>query len=490
MTNRRPKRGPTLEVCVERILNSEGVPPFTQNANDLMLKTLDFESDGRELGALILKDLGLTSQLLRLANSAMFNRSGKPILSVAHAMILLGWDRVRNLVSTVRYVEHFVERSAGLRELMLLSVLTAVHSREVAAASGYPRPEEAYLWGLFRNIGEVLIACHYPLEYASILLAMQAEKIPLGAACLRVLNFRADDVGLRVAAGWNMPSRVCRALAGSDRGGVLLDRSAASIADYARELTHAIYRDGAGIEAVNLQCVLDADGNRSLVSVRDLCRIVDSAASETETTFAALEVPVARLRLERQAERARAILAAHQVFTAPKLAALDRAIDNASRTLRQPGFELTSFVTSLLDALSEAGFERVVFGLVNGSHTTIRGRLASGSGSEEILREFEFPMNGSDGAVLAALERRTDVLVDRDRDSRYEDSSLVASLKPAAFALFPIIVDGQPAGCLYADRLTASPGLEIVRPSLARVRNAMTAAIRSIARTSLASRRA
>lgn len=486
--NRRLKRGPTLDVCVDRILNSEGIPPFTKNANDLMLKTLDFESNGREMGALILKDLGLTSQLLRLANSAMFNRSGRPILSVAHAMILLGWDRVRNLVSTVRYVEHFVDRSAGLRELMLLSVLTAVHSREVAAASGYPRPEEAYLWGLFRNIGEVLIACHYPIEYASILLAMQTEKIPLGAACLRVLNFRSDDIGLRVAAGWNMPPRVCRALAGADNPGMLLDRSAASIADYARELTHAIYREGAGIEAVNLQCVLDADGTRTLISVRDLCRIVDSAVSETETTFAALGVPAARLRLEKQAERARTILATYQVFTVPKLAALDQAIDAATRTLRQPGFELTTFMTTLLDALSEAGFERVVFGLVNGSHTSIRGRLASGDGAEEILRDFEFPMNGNDGAVLAALERRTDVLVDRDRDNRYEESLLVTSLKPTAFALFPIIVDGQPAGCLYADRLTASPGLEMVRPSLVRVRNAMTVAIRRIAHASLSSR--
>jgi len=44
----------------------------------------------------------------------MFNRSGRPILGVAHAMVLLGWDRIRNLVSTVRFVEHFVDRSARL----------------------------------------------------------------------------------------------------------------------------------------------------------------------------------------------------------------------------------------------------------------------------------------------------------------------------------------------------------------------------------------
>jgi HD-like signal output (HDOD) protein len=480
----RPKREHTLETCVDRILSSEGVPPFCKHANDVMLKTLDSEGKGMELARLILKDLGLTSQILRLANSAMYNRSGRPILSVAHAIILLGWDRVRNMVSTVRFIEHFVERSAGLRELMLLSVLTAVHCREMAVATGFPRPDEAYICGLFSNLGEILIACHYPMEYAFILLAMQKEKIPHGAACLRVFNFTWDDVGLRVATGWNMPSRVRRSLAGAEPDGPVMDRSVASLADYSRELTHALYREGAGIDSVHLHCIVDAEGQRALVSVRDLYRIVDSAVLETETTFTALGVPAGRLRLEHQAERARSILATFQVFDSARMTELNQAVDSAARTLRQPNLELTSFVTGLLDAVRDAGFDRVVFGLVNEVHTIIRGRLASGDGSDDLLSRFQFPMDPSEGPMLAALERRTDVLVDRDRDNRYESSLLVASLKPAAFALFPIIVDGQPAGCLYADRLTPSPGLEMVRPALGRVRNALAAAIRKMARRS------
>jgi HD-like signal output (HDOD) protein len=61
-----------------------------------MVRTLDLESSGVELSRIILKDVGLASQILRLANSAMYNRSGRPILSIAHAIVLLGWDRVRS----------------------------------------------------------------------------------------------------------------------------------------------------------------------------------------------------------------------------------------------------------------------------------------------------------------------------------------------------------------------------------------------------------
>ena len=254
------------------------MPPFCKHAGEVVTRALDPDSTSTDLARIVLKDLGLTSLFLRMANSAMYNRSGRPVMSVAHAIILLGWDTVRNLVSTVRYIEYFAARGAGVREMLLLSVLSAAHSRDIAAVIGYPSPEEAHVAGLFRNMGEIVIGCHYPQEYSSIILKMHAEKIDGRAACMRVLGFGWDDVGGGVAEAWNLPSNLIRCLRGSDAAaGSLRDRSLASITDYARDLTHALYRKGCGIDSVHLRCVDDAEGRRVLVSVRDLCRIVDRA---------------------------------------------------------------------------------------------------------------------------------------------------------------------------------------------------------------------
>jgi hypothetical protein len=263
--------------------------------------------------------------------------------------------------------------------------------------------------------------------------------------------------------------------------GSAIDRSAASITDYARDLTHALYREGEGIDSIHLRCVIDTEGKQALVSVRDLHRIVDSAVIETRETFAALGVPAVQLRLDQQAERAHSILESFRVFDATSLLALDQAADSALRKLRQPDFELTALVTSLLDALAGAGFERALFGLVNEDHSMVRGRLASGAATDDLLTRFQFPIDNAEGPIRAALQRRTDVLVDRKRDDRYDGSELVNTVQPAAFALFPIIIDGQPAGCLYADRLSASPGIDSVRPAFSRVRDAIAAAIRKMA---------
>ena len=48
----------------------------------------------------------------------MYNHSGRPILSIAHAVMLLGWLQVRNLVSAVRFIEHFAAQF-GMARLSL-----------------------------------------------------------------------------------------------------------------------------------------------------------------------------------------------------------------------------------------------------------------------------------------------------------------------------------------------------------------------------------
>jgi hypothetical protein len=451
-----------------------------------MLRTMDLDGNSIELVRVILKDLGLTSQILRLANSAMYNHSGRPILSVAHAIILLGWDKVRSMVSTVRYIEHFANRSPCLRELLLLSVLTAVHGRKVAEAIGYPRPEEAYICGLFRNLGEVLIACYYPHEYSRIILTMHEEKIPEKPACWRVLDFAWDEVGTRIAACWNMPSQVRHSMdTSATLAGTAWDRCLASVANYGHELTRTLYRKGAGIDSIHLQTVIDPEGEPALVPVRDLSRIVDSALVETQQTFAALRVPTDTLHLAKQAERARQILKSVPVFDQAALSALQQSITRAGRSVQQD-FELAPLITALLEDVRTIGFERVVFGLMNENLTCIRGRIATGDSSSDVLERFQFPVDGAEGPMRAALQRKEDVFVDRTRDARYDGSALVAAFDPGAFALLPVVIDGKVAGCLYADVARTPSGFDSVRPSLSRARDVITSAIRKKAPPSAA----
>lgn len=288
---------------------SEGVPPFCDHANEILIRTHDLDGgSSKKLVQVVLQDVGLAAQVLRLANSAMYNHSGRPIMNVAHAIAVLGWLEVRGMASTVRYIEHFANRSPGLRELVVTSVLTAVQSREIAAILGYPQPEEAYICGLFRNLGEVLIACHYPLEHAEIILILAEEDIPERAACLRVLDYFWDDVGKGVAVRWQMPCAVRRAMEPVSISAGCAERSLASITNYSHNLTRALYCKGAQIDAIHLDAVLNPAGQPVLISGRDLYLMVDLAIAETRELFSALQIPTENLHISKQAERAREAL--------------------------------------------------------------------------------------------------------------------------------------------------------------------------------------
>ncbi len=479
-------RRDSLEECVDRILRSEGVGPFREHASELISRTFNPETSSSELTRVILKDLGLASQILRVANSALYNRSGRQILGIPYAVTLLGVETIRGVTMALRYIDHFANRSPAVRELMLLAVLNAIHTREAASRLGYRRLEEAYLRGLFRSLGEVLVACHYPEEYSRIVLAMHAERLPLSAACARVLGFTSDVVGARVSEAWNMPAGARPGVRGEGPAEPAA-RRLTQCADFCFELTDAVYRRGASAGSIRPRFLPCADGGAALLSLQDLGNILDSGAKESAKTFAALRIALEGLRLDRQAAAARLFLAEAlanaPVFHAERLARLLQTTEAAGRELQGGHLDAAPFISRLLDALREAGFERVVFALVNEERTWLRGRLASAPDPsvDALLNAFQFRLDCWDGLLREAC-RNVDALVDCAHETRYAGSQLMAAFKPQAFALFPVVFDGKLAACLYADRHSPTNGLENIRPGLERVRELIAAALRMRAR--------
>ncbi len=483
-------RREALEDCVNRILASEGVGPFREHASELISRTFNPESSANELTRVILKDVGLASQILRVANSALYNRSGRQILGIPYAVTLLGVETIRGVTMALEYIDHFANRSPAVRGLMLLAVLNAIHTREAASRLRYAEVEEAYLCGLFRSLGEVLLACHYPEEYSRVLLTMHADRLPLAAACVRVLGFTSDMVGARISQAWNMPAGARPGAHPRGRPGAPSeprpgqpDGNLSQCADFCFELTDAIYRRGAGAGAIRPRFLPCAGGGAALLSPEDIENILDSGARESAKTFAALRIPLEGLRLDQQAAAARLALekalANAPTFDPGRLARLGETMDAAARELEKDEVEAAPFIARLLEAVREAGFERVMFAVVNEARTWVRGRLAGGAeeGSDALLHSFQFRLDCWDG-LLREASRNVDALVDCARDNRYAGSQVVTALKPQAFALLPIIFDGKLAACLYADRRSRTNGLEDIRPALERVRELVAAALR------------
>ena len=92
-----PEAGFTLKRSIEIIQGHQHIPAFSHQIIQVMGVMGNDETSFRHLTNTILHDYSLTLAILRLANSAYYNRSGKSVCSVARAVTMMGIDAVKRI---------------------------------------------------------------------------------------------------------------------------------------------------------------------------------------------------------------------------------------------------------------------------------------------------------------------------------------------------------------------------------------------------------
>lgn len=134
------------------------LPVLPETASAVMEAVRDENTGARRLADIIERDQSLAAHLLRVANSAAFNR-GQPIVSLSQAVNRLGVAAVAEIVTAVA-VEGRIFRvqrfEAHLRRLWQHSAATGVWAREIARLRRR-NVEGAFLCGLLHDIGEPVL---------------------------------------------------------------------------------------------------------------------------------------------------------------------------------------------------------------------------------------------------------------------------------------------------------------------------------------------
>jgi HD-like signal output (HDOD) protein len=194
-----------LESYVRRVVDGTDLPMFSKRLVELLSLPNSDHTSAQKLAALVLEDYALTFKLLRMANSFHYNRSNRPIESISHAIVVLGMRTVLKLASTLTYLEFFERHGGELRQLMVRSMLSAHVAAVTADLRRFAQREEAYLAGMFQNLGEVLVAHHSPLRLAAIR-ALVDEGRTQDVASVEEMGFTYDRLATGVGAAWKLSS--------------------------------------------------------------------------------------------------------------------------------------------------------------------------------------------------------------------------------------------------------------------------------------------
>jgi HD-like signal output (HDOD) protein len=492
------ERNEALEQRLRTILQAGDFPALSKLFAEAMSISADEDASSQRLANLVLRDYSLTVKVIRTANTLHYNRTGKPIRSATHAMLLLGVRTVRDLATSLILFEHFHKKSPGLKELMLLSMLSATQARELAAQLGLPEPEEAHLCAMFRNLGEVLVAAHFPGDYARILQKVRdqlktqqkpngdsADASTMRSAAASVLGFTFEELGGAVARHWGMPESVTEAMRAT---GTSASRPLIGVVTFVHELTTAIYRDEATRGPLRVADAVRLHGPALGVDQEAVAEVIERAVTETKDVFAAAHVSLDDLRIRKQTAEAIRILGggtpdatAVQGTQGERESIADvrqRLLQDAESALSpERSYGLEAVILVLLEALLRGGpFDRVIFAITNSERTMVEGRLGLGDGVDQIIPRLRVSTRSA--PVSMALEWRRVAIRTVERALTGDEAKWCATVGASAFGVAPLIVDAKLVGCLYAD-CVGSCGAEDAAPFLETVAGLASRAIAS-----------
>lgn len=231
----------------EKILSAvERLPPFSPVVRQV-LASLSVEEHKISLpgiGVQIEQDPLMAGRVLSVANSALYNR-GIQITSVPRAAARLGLNRLRNVVLSLSVNRIWgnlrAPSSFSMARFNLHSLATATAGEILSQRTTPENADQAFVAGLFHDIGELLLLSTFPAEYAVLL-----EGAPPGGEDLEEcerekFGISHAEVSAAVTAYWNLPRSIQTAVQFHERPSYETPTSLS-------EITHAAdrYSDACG----------------------------------------------------------------------------------------------------------------------------------------------------------------------------------------------------------------------------------------------------
>ncbi|MEW6327720.1 MAG: HDOD domain-containing protein [Thermodesulfobacteriota bacterium] len=194
-----------------RITSLPTLPTVITNILTLVQKS---SSSARDVAAYIAQDQAISSAVLKIANSAYYNLSGK-VEAIDRAVVVLGFETVKNLAlgtsvfSTLRSDKEGVFDREGFW-IHAIGVGTAANmvSKEILKVSD----PSFFVSGLFHDLGKIVFDRYLNEEYMPLIKQAKEEGKPLHSLEKGVFGLNHADVGSMLLNRWKIPPPIIHRL--------------------------------------------------------------------------------------------------------------------------------------------------------------------------------------------------------------------------------------------------------------------------------------
>lgn len=445
----------SLQEWVKRIRERD-MPVFGRTVQEVRVVTEDEMSSASRLSRVILQDAALTTKVLKLSNSVLFNPARQTINTVSRAIVVLGFDLVGHIVLSIQLIDALLaggRRDRVVRE-MARCFHAAVQARTAAQAHGSKCGEEVFIAALLARVGDMAFWCFGGTRAELLDAAMRAEpdSNPENLQ-LDILGFRLSSLSSALAREWHLGALVVsaaqppadpdadqqaiivgHALARAVEGGWDCPAARVALNAYAdfsgqplKEITLQLAENAA--EAARVAAQFGAAEAARLIPVPAAAGLVDIEAEAAEVADPAPD-PLLQLKILRDLSM---LLA-----TRPSInEVLQLVLEGIYRGL---------------------GMSRAVFALQNAERTRVAAKLSLGRDAERFAAHFAFALDNRPGDIIGTVfARNTPFWLQGHPPEGVRIDRLQSVTGQAEGMLAPVRASGRVIGFFYADRAAGNP---------------------------------
>ncbi|MCG9720655.1 HDOD domain-containing protein [Shewanella sp. Isolate7] len=449
--------GKGAEYWTKRISEQE-MPALSSTVKTLEKLAKDDVSSLAILGRSVMHDNALTSRLLKVANSAIYNKGISHVTTVSRAAVVLGFDTIRNICITAKLLSSLLENK-GLSEdvyqrlltLMARAFQAAMLAKMMLKDHDEELQEEVFIAALLYHLGE---SAFWSMggETTEQLNARlnQVDEKEASAVVREVLGTSFTQLSMGIAKNWGLGEVLVKSLSNPNertpeiRSIYLANKISELMASDSKDITELNHRIKQAADMLDLevdefkgrmiQCshatrkLADTYGAKVLVAfLPDTHRLTLAAEPEDEP------VKVRELNVELQLKKLRELT--------------DCAINKANFNE-----VITITLSGLLDGI---GMDRCAVMLLSLNRKRLQPRVVVGENSDKMKNEFIVELNHDKNVFGESVELKKPLFIDNPSSEKwrlYTDEALRRHTSPMGFMLAPILVDNKVIGLLYADR--------------------------------------
>ncbi len=200
-----------LEI-IEEYVESDKVtlPPFDKTALRIQQEIQKKDASISKIEKLIIADPAMTSQILKVANSAFFRGLSK-VMTVREAIIRMGLDEITRIVMILSQSKLYSTKDAFIKNyrnmLWQHALVSALVSQWVAKEAGFEEStQEVFFASLMHDIGKLFLIT----VIEKIKSSNAVPFIPSKAIINEIIKNQHAQQGYNLLKKWNIPDKYCQ----------------------------------------------------------------------------------------------------------------------------------------------------------------------------------------------------------------------------------------------------------------------------------------